>query len=224
MPKLLVSLLIGFSCFAGCDKQQPEAAEVDVPYDPNSPRVMELRIVADDRHREIVAWAKKQQAQETDAKKPWTDLVVTPELKNPVARWVDVEPRAEEIVKLDARHTLRELAGETKKTQILVILDPFNVTSDYVKRARPGVDQRDKPAVYFELTKNGAARFEKLTASNLPVGIEFRQLGIIVENVLYSAPRINTTISDSGQISGNFTEEEAKRIAALMMVKPTPTK
>lgn len=119
---------------------------------------------------------------------------------------------------------MRSVPGETPKSQILVILDPYNVTSDYVKRARPGVDDQGKIAVFFELTKNGAARFEKLTGSSLPQNAEYLQMGIIVNNLLYSAPRIVNVISDSGQITGNFTEAEAERIAELMTSKSRPTK
>lgn len=223
MQKLLASILIGLCCFAGCNSR-PDAPEVDVPYDAKFPRAMELRIVAGERHRTIIDWARKQQAQETDEKMPWTDLVVTPEAKNPVARWVDVESQAAEILKADARNTMRSIPGETRKSQILVILDPYNVTSDYVKRARPGVDDQGKIAVFFELTRNGAERFEKLTGSNLPQNAEYLQMGIIVNNLLYSAPRIVNVISDSGQITGNFTEAEAKQIAELMTAKSGPTK
>jgi len=222
MSKTLFALSIGLCCFVGC-ASEPDPPEV--PYDAKSPRVMELRVLADeDRNREIVRWAKEQWAKEGVDKKPWTDLVLAPESKNPVARWVDIDSQAEAILLGDLKNIVRELPGDAGKKQILVILDPYNVTSDYVKRARPGIDQSGKPAVYFSLTASGAARFEKLTGSNLPQNDQYRHMGIIVENVLRSAPRIMTVISDSGQITGNFTEKEAERIAALMMARPAATK
>lgn len=222
MSNLHLSLLIGLCCLVGCDSE-PEPPEIT--YDAKSPRVMELRILADeDRNREIVAWARKQWDQEGVDKKPWTDLVVAPESKNPVARWVDIDSQAEPMLLAEPKHIVREMTGDTPKKQILVILDHFNVTSDYVKRARPGIDERGKPAVYFSLTSQGAARFEKLTGSNLPQNEQYRQLGIIVENKLCSAPRIMTTISSDGQITGNYTEAEAERFAALMMARRPSTK
>jgi len=223
MKTMHAILLIGLCCCVGCNSE-PDVPEVDIPYDAKLPRVMELRIVADDRHSAIIGWARKQQTQETEDKKPWTDLVIAPESKNPAARWVDVEQHAEATLLLDGKLIVREKPGVPARKQVLVILDPYNVTSDYLKRTRPGLDEMERPVVFFTLTGKGAERFEKLTSSNLPEMGTYRLLGIIIEDELHSAPRIHSTISEQGQISGNFTEEEADRIAKLMMVGRAPTK
>lgn len=222
MSKAQICLLIGLCCFVGCSSERDPP---DVPYDAKSPRVMELRVLADhDRHDAIIKLAREQWFQEDKAKRPRTDLVVAPESKSPVARWVVIDSKAEADLVSNPKYLVRETPGDAPKWQILVTLDPFNVTSDYVKRAQPGIDERGRPAVYFSLTHQGSVRFEKLTGSNLPQNERYSDLGIIVENTLCSAPRIVTVISNDAQITGNFTTTETERIAALLMAKPAATK
>jgi hypothetical protein len=64
--------------------------------------------------------------------------------------------------------------------------------------------------IEFTLTETGKEQFAKLTRENIG-----RRLAIIVDGQVLSAPTINSEISDGqGQISGNFTEDEAKNLAA----------
>ena len=69
----------------------------------------------------------------------------------------------------------------------------------------------------FSLNSRGRSRFEQVTREN--VG---RQLGIIVDDKLYSAPVLREAITGGhAVISGNFTEDDARRISAAL-VAPLP--
>ncbi|MBM3886421.1 protein translocase subunit SecD [Candidatus Dependentiae bacterium] len=70
-----------------------------------------------------------------------------------------------------------------------------DITGDRIIEARVGFDQYNKPEVAFKLDSVGAREFADLTAAN--VG---RNLGIIIDNVMYSAPNIRQSIP-GGQCS-----------------------
>ena len=64
--------------------------------------------------------------------------------------------------------------------------------------------------IQLEFNSEGAKQFGKITTDN--VG---KRLGIVLDGQLYAAPYLNEPIlGGRAQITGNFTEEEAKEIAA----------
>ena len=88
------------------------------------------------------------------------------------------------------------------ETWILCNLDRpgQEVTGKYLKQVRPDVDDRLQPAVRFEFDSRGATRFGRLTREHQPEeGGAFRyQLAILLDNLVMSAPAINSEIRDSG--------------------------
>jgi preprotein translocase subunit SecD len=87
--------------------------------------------------------------------------------------------------------------------------------------AQPGFDQRtSEPIVSFRFNSNGARRFAQVTQEN--VG---RPFAIILDNEVISAPVIREPIlGGSGQISGNFTVEQATDLAILLRAGALPAK
>jgi preprotein translocase subunit SecD len=85
------------------------------------------------------------------------------------------------------------------------------ITGRDLRTARPSADEFGKAAVSFNLTADGATRFGRVTEEN--VG---KPLAIVLDKKVYSAPRINSRITDSGQITGNFTQEEANDLALIL--------
>jgi SecD/SecF fusion protein len=87
---------------------------------------------------------------------------------------------------------------------ILVKLDRHNVTDKDFTRILPDFDERLRPAIRFELSRQGARRFGALTREHLPEanGTFKYHLGIILDGRLLSAPVINSEIRDSGIIEG----------------------
>jgi len=92
-----------------------------------------------------------------------------------------------------------------------------SITGKDLRTVRRGTDEWNNPAVHFTLTPDGARRFEKVTGEN--VG---KQLAIILDGKLQSAPVINSRISDSGIIQGPFTPEEADDLVVILKAGALP--
>lgn len=75
-----------------------------------------------------------------------------------------------------------------------------------LKGAQASYDQGGRPDITFQ-TKD-PAKFGKLTQANLQ-----KPLGIFLDHRYLSAPIIQSPIYDSGQITGNFTQEETITLA-----------
>lgn len=72
--------------------------------------------------------------------------------------------------------------------------------------------QGGSPVINFTLNSQGARIFADYTGAN--VG---KRLAIVLDNKVYSAPSINERIGGgSGQISGSFTQEEARDVAVAL--------
>ena len=85
------------------------------------------------------------------------------------------------------------------------------ITGKYLADARVGFDQRQRPIVRFRWTPEGGEIFGSLTEENTQ-----KQLAIILDDNVESAPVIRGRISMSGQIEGRFTTEEASDLAIIL--------
>jgi len=85
--------------------------------------------------------------------------------------------------------------------------------------AQPGFDQRSsEPVVNFRFNSSGARKFAEATQQN--VGKPF---AIVLDNKVISAPTIREPIlGGSGQISGNFTVQQANDLAILLRAGALP--
>ena len=107
-------------------------------------------------------------------------------------------------------------------TQMLWVQTSSRATVDGadLTDAQPSFDQNNQSVVSFRFNQKGSLRFGKLTAEN--VGKPF---AIILDNVVVSYPNINEPIlGGSGQISGNFTTEEASNLAVVLRSGALPAK
>ena len=104
--------------------------------------------------------------------------------------------------------------GSTLEVEKKLILSGENL-----KDAQPGFDRQNNTAIVsFKLDSIGAAKFANATKAN--VG---RPLAIILDNEILSVPVIREPIlTGSGQISGNFTTEEANQLAILLRAGALP--
>src|SRR5579859_848949 len=71
--------------------------------------------------------------------------------------------------------------------------------------------------VNFALSAEGAHRFGPFTEQNI-----HRQMAIVLEHHVYSAPVINSRIDDSGFIEGNFSQESAHDLALVLRAGALP--
>ena len=77
-----------------------------------------------------------------------------------------------------------------------------------LRTAKPSLDENNRPAVSFSLKPDGATKFGNFTAANIN-----RNLAIVLDGRVESAPVIEGRISDDGRIAGNFTQQEASDLA-----------
>ncbi|PYQ37304.1 MAG: protein translocase subunit SecD [Acidobacteria bacterium] len=107
-------------------------------------------------------------------------------------------------------------AGQREQTWYLVQKSAV-ITGRDLKNARPTQRQLGGNAVSFFLNAAGAEKFAKATGEN--VG---KQLAIILDHRVKSAPTINERIHDQGEISGSFTPEEANDLALVLRAGALP--
>jgi SecD/SecF fusion protein len=139
------------------------------------------------------------------------------------ARWV----RVRDSEKFNEKYNLvrTRTVNDRPISEVLVVRDPYDVTGDFLANAKPGGDQ-ERPSIEFVFNKNGGRLFAELTGENRPdSGGELKnQLAIILNGVVYSAPNILSTISDRGQITGNFTEREVHQIVDVLNAGSLPAR
>jgi len=85
------------------------------------------------------------------------------------------------------------------------------VTGQDLRNARPSVDENNRPAVSFTLSSDGGRKFGKVSGEN--VG---RQLAIILDNHVQSAPTLESRITTEGRITGSFTQEEVQNLSLIL--------
>jgi preprotein translocase subunit SecD len=101
--------------------------------------------------------------------------------------------------------------GERPATVYYVVRRVPAVTGRDLRNSRPSLDQNSRPAVSFTLNNEGAAKFGNFTQANIN-----RQLAIVLDNRVYSAPNINGRIDSDGIIEGNFTQQEAADLSLVL--------
>jgi len=133
-------------------------------------------------------------------------------------KWIPFDPNK---VVLPPEAAVRTTSGG--KSMALVVEDDQPVDAWHIAYASMSRDEQLRPSVMGNLNGEGTIRMEKLTSQNRD-----RQLAIIVEGRIASAPTIQSTISDLFQITGEFAKGEledlvvALRTRALGSLEPVP--
>jgi preprotein translocase subunit SecD len=121
---------------------------------------------------------------------------------------------------LDGINVTTNANGRTVRTKTKYVVEKKTLlTGDTIINAqpRPG-GGLDGPYVEFELNSQGADQFERLTSAN--VG---RQLAIVLDNTVYSAPVIKDRIAGGrAVIEGSFTLAEARDLAIVLRAGALP--
>ncbi|MEM1225531.1 MAG: protein translocase subunit SecD [Planctomycetota bacterium] len=114
-------------------------------------------------------------------------------------------------------------AQDIPELEILTIIDSLlDITGEDLSYAASTFDQNGSPAVAFNLTDQGSGRFFALTTNNSPEGTRQRQLGIVLDDTLLSAPNILQPIRKEGRITGNFTRDEVDRLVKILKAGQLP--
>ncbi|HEY0787081.1 MAG TPA: protein translocase subunit SecD [Thermoanaerobaculia bacterium] len=112
-----------------------------------------------------------------------------------------------DILPVDARDEFGRVTGR----QFMAIRKSAPVTGRDLKTARVQKGQLGEPTIGFSLTPEGGQKFKDLTSANIK-----RQLAIVLDNKIESAPVINSAIEDQGVIEGSFTPTEASDLALVL--------
>ena len=107
---------------------------------------------------------------------------------------------------------------KSERTSFVVKTEVLVAGGDLVD-AQPGFDHRtNEPIVNFRFNSVGGQRFARATTDN--VGVPF---AIVLDNKVVSAPVIREPITaGQGQISGNFSVQEANDLAILLRAGALP--
>lgn len=105
----------------------------------------------------------------------------------------------------------RESAETTAGEAWYVVNRIAAVTGRDLRDAQPRPDENGRPSVNFTLTRDGAVRFGRVTGQS--VG---KQLAIILDNRIVSAPTVQSQINDNGRITGSFTTQQASDLALVL--------
>ncbi len=85
------------------------------------------------------------------------------------------------------------------------------VTGRDLKSANVSAGQFNQPVVAFHFTAEGGRMFGEATGANVGRG-----LAILLDGKVVSSPRINSRITDSGIIEGNFGQQEAQDLVTTL--------
>ena len=93
---------------------------------------------------------------------------------------------------------------------------------DVITNSKDDFDQMGHPSVSMQMNSDGARRWSQITKQNIGRGV-----AIVLDDAVYSAPRILTQIDGgNSQITGNFTIEDTKDLANTLNSgkMPAPTR
>lgn len=105
-------------------------------------------------------------------------------------------------------------------SQVYYILDraPIVTGQDLVGATpQPSTDYPGQFEINFHLSTAAAARFGPFTETNIG-----KRMAIVLDHKVYTAPTIRGRIEDNGQITGNFSEDQAKDLALVLRAGALP--
>jgi preprotein translocase subunit SecD len=128
---------------------------------------------------------------------------------------VDDPERAIDIIGKTAQLEFRILESVDENGN--PVLGPTLMTGDKLSKAQAGYNPNGQIIVSMVFTEEGSQQFEKVTSEN--VG---KQLAIVLDGEVRSAPRIRQAISGDAVIEGIETLDEAKDIALVLQTGALP--
>ena len=107
--------------------------------------------------------------------------------------------------------TIEGVPGQPASTGYYAVRRVAAVTGRDLRTARPTLDENNRPAVSFSLNNEGARKFGIFTQANIG-----KQLAIVMDSRVISAPQIQSRIDDEGRITGTFTNQEAQDLSLVL--------
>jgi preprotein translocase subunit SecD len=91
------------------------------------------------------------------------------------------------------------------------------ITGRDLKSARVGVDESNRPQINFSLNANATDRFSRETGRSIG-----RQLAIVLDGTVYSAPVIQSKLGSENRITGRFSTQEADELSKILKAGALP--
>ena len=124
-----------------------------------------------------------------------------------------------DMVVIAGTEDIAATGGGTPGTVYYIVKKAAPITGRDLRNAQPTLDENNLPAVSFTLTTDGAVRFGTFTEQNIG-----RQLAIILDNRVFSAPSIQSRITDQGRITGSFTQQESQDLSLILRTGALPAR
>lgn len=118
------------------------------------------------------------------------------------------------------KRILPEVDKQGKIVAYYLLKEEPKITGDYLIDARVSSGSRtdlQAAVVEFRWNSEGARRFARITGENIG-----KQLAIVLEDTVKSAPVIRSRIYDRGIIEGNFSVQEANDLALVLRAGALP--
>ena len=115
--------------------------------------------------------------------------------------------------------------GQVYELHAIKVTEPSGrapLEGNVITSAKDGFDQQGHPCVSMQMNSDGARRWAQLTKQNIG-----KAIAIVLDDAVYSAPRVNGEISGGdSQITGNFSIEDTKDLANTLNSgkMPAPTR
>lgn len=124
-------------------------------------------------------------------------------------------PAGVKVYPMKRSERVRGQGGESQ----IALQDRTLMTGEYITDAKVAIDhQYNTPYVSLEFDPQGGRVFERITEANVK-----RQLAIVLDGVVYSAPVIQEKISGGrASITGSFSMEEARDLAIVLRAGALP--
>ncbi len=230
-----------FIRFDDPNRESPERVEFQMllTYDPEAKNYPGIAMSGPSRFFITGTWDAKTQTMSFDAELPdGNKLASTHRFINErqaIASGAIKSPSGEVLLKLSWNQTRRD--GEPLATVEFRLAEPNPgealiearvvgtdddiylhktavATSKDVERAKVILDETGKPAIDVTFTAEGAKKIAAACDAHLG-----KPMAIVVDGRVISAPTIQSQISRRARIHGNFSDEEAARIAAAFNAK-----
>jgi len=110
--------------------------------------------------------------------------------------------------------------GQQSGAQVWYLVDRVPIVTGQDLRSANPVPSTNFPGQYqvnFTLSTQAASRFGPFTESHIG-----KQMAIVLDHQVQTAPVINGRIEDSGLIEGNFTQDSAKDLALVLRAGALP--
>ena len=127
------------------------------------------------------------------------------------------EPKPEPAA-MPEGYELKSMTNARGGTETILLEKKSILTGDRLTNASVGFDQYGQPIVEFQLDGEGAKTFDRVTFQNIG-----RRIAIVLDGKVHSAPVIRDRIPNGqGQISGNFSSQEASDLALVLRAGALP--